>query len=163
MLTTLTKNNWHHKNSYIQISIQYTSIQQQPHFSDTLILVAEWCCCSQAFVDFSPFNEISHRLIFCRRSNNFHVEEPDIPSQNYCKIKTMKGQRGQQIGHNTELTNCSTYSVSLEQERFQPLNMTRPGKSLWDKCDHSQLCASSKCDDYTQRCDTIVSGIAGSK
>lgn len=42
----------------------------------------------------------------------------------------MKGQSGQQIGHNTGLTDCSTYSDSLEQERFQPLNMTRPGKSL---------------------------------
>lgn len=63
----------------------------------------------------------------------------------------------------TIVTGCCTHSVSGEQEHFQPLSMTRPGKSLWDKCDHSQLCASSKCDDYTQRRRTMVSGIAGSK
>lgn len=37
-------------------------------------------------------------------------------------------KKSQQIVHKTELTGCST--VSLEQEHFQPLNMTRWGKSL---------------------------------
>lgn len=32
---------------------------------------------------------------------------------------------------------CFTYSVSAEQVKFQPLNTTRPVKSLWDECDQS--------------------------
>lgn len=34
--------------------------------------------------------------------------------------------------------------LSASVERSKSLNMTRPGKSVWDKCDHSALCASSK-------------------
>lgn len=139
-------------------------IHQQPNLTGLSLnfLPLNMCYCAHSYVFLMLRALISEETACFFFEGNIQTvrlkttEFSDIMSQTFnCTLqKRWKVSMVNKMA--TMLCDCTTYC-------FQALNMTHPGKSQWDKCDHSQLCASSKCDDYTQRCGTIVSGIAGSK